>query len=258
MARVAPILVLLGCAAGSGIAEPQERMFESVLASLPSGSGCWSSVDLRNLGDRVVMVEVEAHRSSGALVALVGHPQVLFRLQPGDRANYRLDVQDDSGDAWVKIREIIPSPRLYPVIAAAGTSECVVDNQLRTTTREIAYPLRNPWFSGDVSEIAGDIVSLVNASEHAAKASLCYSAGNLYSVPDAPVLTPVCSHAVEVQIPPFGARQFPVQHEGSSHFGLKTRGEAIVLQMLRPLRTGVRVYTVDSTIKFGAEASLEK
>ena len=40
----------------------------------------------------------------------------------------------------------------------------------------------NPWFSGDVSEIAGDIVSLVNASEHAAKASLCYSAGNLYSV----------------------------------------------------------------------------
>ena len=206
----------------------------------------------------MVMVEVEAHRSSGALAALVGHPQVLFRLQAGERASYRLDVQDDSGDAWVKIREIIPSPRLYPVIAAAGTSECVVENQLRTTTREIAYPLRNPWFSGNVSEIAGDIVSLVNASEHAAKASLCYSAGNLYSVPDAPVLMPVCSHALEVQIPPFGARQFPVQHEGSSHFVLKTKGEAIVLQMLRPLQTGVRVYSVDSTIKFGAEASLEK
>jgi hypothetical protein len=258
MARIAPIFLLLAIAGISSTAEAQERMFESVLASLPSGSGCWSSVGLRNLADRVVMVEVEAHRSSGALVALVGHSQVLFPLQPGEGASYRLDVQGDSGDAWVKIREIIPSPRLYPVIAAAGTSECVVENQLRTTTRDIAYPLRNPWFAGDVSEIAGDIVSLVNASEHAAKASLCYSVGNLYSVPDAPVLSPVCSHALEVQIPPFGARQFPVQHEGSSYFVLKTKGEAIVLQMLRPLRTGVRVYTVDSTIKFGAEALIEK
>ncbi|HYL75509.1 MAG TPA: hypothetical protein VEU96_14955 [Bryobacteraceae bacterium] len=258
MARIAPILYLFACAAALFAAEPQERLFESVLASLPSGSGCWSSVDLRNLGDRVVMVEMEAHRASGALVALVGHPQVMFHLHPGEQASYRLDVQDDSGDAWVKVREIVPSPRLYPVIAAAGTSECVVENQLRTTKREIAYPVRNPWFSGDVSEIAGDIVSVVNTSEQATKVSLCYSAGNLYSVPEAPMLTPVCSHAVEVQIPPFGARQFPVQHQGSSHFELKTKGDGIVLQMLRPLQTGVRVYTVDSTIKFGAEASIEK
>src|SRR5579864_3037229 len=105
MVRIAPILLLLAMAGTSYTAEAQERMFESVLASLPSGSSCWSSVDLRNLGDRMVMVEVEAHRSSGALVALVGHPQFQFRLQPGERASYRLDVQDDSGDAWVKIRE---------------------------------------------------------------------------------------------------------------------------------------------------------
>jgi hypothetical protein len=206
----------------------------------------------------MVMVEVEAHRASGALAALVGHPQVLIRLHPGERASYRLDVQDESGDAWVKIREIIPSPRLFPVVAAAGTSECVIANQLRTSTREIAYPMRNPWFSGDVSEIAGDIVSLVNTSEHAAKASLCYSAGNLYSVPSAPAFNFVCSHSLEVQIPPFGAKQFPVQHEGSSQFAMKTQGESIVLEMLHPLQTGVRIYSVDSTIKFGGEATLQK
>jgi hypothetical protein len=38
--------------------------------------------------------------------------------------------------------------------------------------------------------------------------------------------------------------------DGNSHFSLKTEGNAIVLQMLRPLATGVKIYTVDSTIKF--------
>lgn len=35
---------------------------------------------------------------------------------------------------------------------------------------------------------------------------------------------------------------------------MKTRGDALVLQMLRPLGTGVRIYSVDSTIKFEGEA----
>jgi hypothetical protein len=95
---------------------------------------------------------------------------------------------------------------------------------------------------------------MVNTSERAAKASLCYSAGNLYSVPDkasaATQFTPICSQSFDVQIPPFAARQFPVARDGSSHFSLKTEGAAIVLQMLRPLATGVKIYTVDSTIKF--------
>jgi len=46
-----------------------------------------------------------------------------------------------------------------------------------------------------------------------------------------------------------------VEHEGNSHFSMKTEGDAIVLQMLRPLETGVKIYSVDSTIKFGGEAS---
>ena len=56
-----------------------------------------------------------------------------------------------------------------------------------------------------------------------------------------------------VRIPPFASRQFPVEHEGNSHFSMKTQGDAIVLQMLRPLETGVKIYSVDSTIKFGGE-----
>jgi hypothetical protein len=51
-------------------------------------------------------------------------------------------------------------------------------------------------------------------------------------------------------MPPFGARQFPVARDGNSYFSLKTDGSAIVLQMLHPLATGVKIYTVDSTIKF--------
>ena len=102
-------------------------------------------------------------------------------------------------------------------------------------------------------------IALVNTSERAAKASLCYSVGNLYWTPGSQAqLSPICSHAFEVQIPPFGTRQFPVEHERSSYFSMKTDGDAIVLQMLRPLQSGVKIYSVDSTIKFGGEAALQK
>jgi hypothetical protein len=245
-------LLALFFVAALGVACPAsepERVFESVLPALAYGQSCWSSLDLHNLGDRMVTVEVEAHSASGALVALVGHPRVVFGLSPGERVSHRLEIQEETGDAWVKVREQVPSQRLWPVVAVSGTSECTVDNQLRTTAREVAYPIRNPWFAGDVSEMPGSIISLVNTSERAAKASLCYSAGNLYSVPGK-TFAPICSQFSEVQIPPFGARQFPVVRDGNSHFSLKTDGSAIVLQMLRPLTTGVRIYTVDSTIKF--------
>jgi hypothetical protein len=246
MARGFFLLLLLG--AISPASEPG-RVVESVLPALAYGPSCWSSLDLHNLGDRVVAVEVEAHRASGALVALVGHPSVVFSLTPGESVSYRLEIQEETGDAWVKVREQVPSQRLWPVVAVSGSSECAIDNQLRTTGREVAYPTRNPWFSDDVSQIPGNVISFVNTSERAAKASLCYSAGNLYSVPGK-TLAPICSEFLEVQVPPFGARQFPVVRDGNSNFSLKTEGNAIVLQMLRPLATGVKLYTVVSTIKF--------
>ncbi len=252
--RLVCILLCAVCAFASG----KERIVESVLPSLAYGSSCWSSVDLQNLGDRDVTLEVEAHRASGALVALVDHPQLTLNLAPSERASFRLEINEETGAAWVKVRERVPSTDLSPVIAVSGHTECVVDNQLRTTAREVAYPLRNPLFSSEIDEMHGDQVSVVNTSEKFAQLWLCYSSGNLYSVPGksrAPVeLTPLCSSAFEVQLGPFAARQFSVEREGSSSFWMKTRGDAIVLQMLRPLGTGVRIYSVDSTIKFEGEA----
>ncbi len=256
------ILPLLWLVAGATAAD-RERVVESVLPSLDYGATCWSSIDLQNLGDREVTVEIEPHRASGGLVALAGRKQLTFRLSAGERESYKLEIQEETGRAWVKIRERISSPQLSAVIAVNGRAECVEGNELRSTPREVAYPTRNPWFSGDIEEMPGSVISLVNTSELAAQATLCYSAGNLYSLPAgtrgaAGQLTPICSASFDVQIPPFASRQFPVEHEGNSHFSMKTLGEAIVLQMLRPLKTGVLVYSVDSTIKFGGEADPQK
>ena len=232
-------------------------MVSSILPSLDYGATCWSTITLANLGDRVVTVEMEAHRAGGGLVGLAGLSEAVLHLKPGERVSHRLEVNDESGVGWLKVRERIPSPKLAPVVAVSGLSECTVDNQLRSTPRQLSYPTRDPWFSGDIEEMHGNRISVVNTSERAARASLCYSQGNLYSVPGAggraTELNLVCSKAFDVQIPPYAARQFPVEREDSTHFEIKTQGEAIVLQMLRPVAAGVKVYTVDSSVKFGGE-----
>jgi hypothetical protein len=270
MARFLPLLLLLtsACAAGQANANTAnantanantERLVTSILPSLDYGASCWSSVTLSNLGDRMVTVEIEVHRAGGGLVGLAGLHEMVLHLNPGESVSHRLEISDESDHGWLKVRERIPGAKLSPVVAVSGMSECTLDNRLRSTPRQLSYPTRNPWFSGDVEEMKGDMISLVNTSERAAKASLCYSAGNLYSVPaagrSAPELTLVCSKAFDVLIPPYAARQFPVQRDDSTHFSIKTQGEAVVLQMLRPLETGVKVYTVDSTVKFDGEFS---
>src|ERR1700689_3405023 len=114
MSRAIALLFFLATLSPS--AEPI-RTVESVLPALAYGPSCWSSLDLHNLGDRVVAVEVEAHRASGALVALVGHPSVVLSLTPGETVSYRLEIQEETGDAWVKVREQVPSQRLCRVVA---------------------------------------------------------------------------------------------------------------------------------------------
>jgi hypothetical protein len=154
------------------------------------------------------------------------------------------------------VRETLAAAPFSPVVTVSGSTECVAGNELRTVAREVAFPMRNPWFEGDVSELPGDLLALVNTSAQAATASLCYSAAAFYSVPDGRrggELTPVCTASFAVQVPPFSARQFPVEREGNSHFSLRTRGAAIVLQMLKPQGVHVKVYAVDSSIHFGAE-----
>ena len=253
---------LLCCTLAFLPATAQERVIESVLPALAYGPKCSSTIDLRNLSDRPVTLEVEGHNSSGALAPLAGHSSMTVRLSAAEHVDYKLQVNEETTSAWIKVREIIPSPRLTTAIAVSGSTECVAGDQLRTSARDLAFPMRNLWYSGNVSEIPTDEVLMINTSEHAARAWLCYSSGNLYSVPgDLPAsrrLSPVCSSDAAVQIPPFGTRQFPVQRENSSYFSLRTEGAAIVLQMLRPLDASVRMYTVDSTITFGREEQPEK
>src|ERR1700677_4999618 len=254
-------ILLLILTAATVHAADQERVVTSILPSLDYGSSCWSSVTLSNLGDRVVTVEIEAHRAGGGLIGLAGLDETVLQLKPGERVSHRLEVTDEAGVGWLKVRERIPSPKLSSVVAVSGLSECTVDNQLRSTPRQLSYPTRNPWFSGDVEEMQGNLISVVNTSERAAQASLCYSAGNLYSVPTAahptPELTLVCSKQFEVLIPPYASRKFPVQRDDSTHFGIKTLGDALVLQMLHPVAAGVKIYSVDSTVRFGGEFASE-
>jgi hypothetical protein len=226
----------------------KERVIASVLPSLEYGPGCWSSIDLENLGDRAVEVEIEAHRASGALVALVDHPRSPVILPAGARVSFRLEIGEESGSGWARVREHVPA-ELPGVVAVSGHSECVVANKLRTSAREVAFALRNPAFSSDIEELRGDVVSMVNTSERAAQVSLCYSEGNTYSVAGR-AFTEICSGAFDLQVPPFGTRRFPLEHEGSSHFSIKTRGDGIILQMLKPMGSGVKTFAVDSSIKF--------
>lgn len=255
--RLPSLLAVLACTLAIG----QERQVESVVPALAFGGRCTSTVTMQNLSDRVVMADVEAHKPSGALAPIAGHSSVAMRLEPGERSSYKPLIEEETESGWVKVRERVPTPRLSPVLAVSGVTECVIGDRLHSVGRDVVYPTRNPWFSGDVAELSGALVSAINTSERAVTASLCYSAGNLFSVPGgtaAAEFTPVCSAAFDVQIPPFGAREFPVAREGSTHFSLKTRGAAIVLEMLRPVGENVRVYKVDSTIHFGGEVAAEK
>ena len=234
-----------------------ERMVESIVPWLVYNPSCSSVIELQNLGDREVAAEVEAHKSSGALAPLMGHSGNSVRLSPGERAEYEVQLAEETDGAWVRIREKIPSPQLSPVLAVSGASECVAENKLHTTVRDVAWPMRNPGFSGDVKSGDDGIIALINVSERPVSVWGCYSSGSLYSVPrnDRPAeLMPLCSSSIKELVPPFGTRQFPVARGGNSHFSLNTRGDAIVLQMLRPSGSGTKVYRVDSTITFGEEA----
>jgi hypothetical protein len=193
------------------------------------------------------------HRESGALVALAGLPGTTLHLAPNEHGSYKLDIDEETTAAWAKVREQIPSPDLPPALAVTASTDCVSANQVRTAARTVTYPTRSPWFDGDVAELHGDLVSLINASESAVRASGCYSSGGLYSTTSE--LRPICNATLDVQIPPFGSRQFPVARDGSTHLSLKTQGPAIVLEMLKPLGENLHVYAVDSSITFGSEAT---
>ena len=258
-----PLCYLIVCLVSTGRSLAQTdsgpRVVDGIVPWLDYNSSCWSTVTVQNLGNRDVFAEVEAHKSSGALAPLAGNIGIQVRLSAGEHAEYKLQLPVENTGAWIRVREKIPSPQFSPVLAVSGATECLVGDKLHTTSRDVAFPTRNPWFSGDVRGDDDGIIGLINTSEHQTRIWGCYSFGALYSVPHndrlAAELTPVCSQTIQELVPPFGSRQFPVASGGNSHFSLSTRGDGIVLQMLRLTGSSVKVYRVDSTIKFGEEAS---
>lgn len=236
------------------------HVFQSVVPALPYTSSCRSRIVLLNTGDIPVKVEVEGHAETGALVSLSGQARRAW-LRPGEQVEYRLQLEGESEGAWVKVREYIPDGQDSPAIAIRPASECVVGNEIRSTTRQVAFPSRNPWFSGSVADLHGASIWVVNVSDRPMHASACYSSGSYYIVPSGstrergapPQPAIICSTSEQVQIPPFASRQFPVERDGNSHFSLHTEGPAIVLQALRPIDIGVHVYTVDSSVTFSSE-----
>ena len=196
----------------------QQRTIDRVLPALAAGKDCTSAIQLQNRGERTVTVAVEAYGENGALVALTGHPAIAVELAPHERETSRLQLPDETTGAWVRVRETPAAAPFSSVVTVSGSTECMAGNELRTVAREVAFPMRNPWFEGDVSELAGDVLAVVNTSAQPATVSLCYSAAAFYSVPDGRrggELTPVCTASLAVQVPPFSARQFPVEQKAA-------------------------------------------
>jgi len=232
------------------------RTVESVLPALVYGPSCASEIKLENLSDREVTVEIEGHRASGALVGLAGMPGNFLRLAPHQRAKYKLEIDEETTEAWVKVRERA-APGQSPALAVSAASECITGDQLRSVRRDVVFPQPNPGFDSDISSVTGGVVSLINTSPFPAIAHVCYSSGNLYSAPsrNQREFAPICNIVFDQQVPPFGAREFPVERDGNSHFLLQTAGVAIVLELLRPLDTNVKLYRVDSSIRFDGDSS---
>jgi hypothetical protein len=140
--KMRPLLFVLFSllAAGDCLAQtkPPERIVESIVPWLAYNSSCWSAVELQNLGNREVAAEVEAHKSSGALVALAGRSGIQVHLNAGERAEYKLKLTEETTGAWVRVRETVPQPELSPVLAVSGSTECLANDALQTTVREVA------------------------------------------------------------------------------------------------------------------------
>ena len=97
------ILVTLAGAQPPKPAVPAGTALESVLPSLAYGPSCSSTVVLQNLAETPVDVELEGHRSSGALAPLAGRAGRVIHLLPGERGSYQLLIQEEDRGAWVQV-----------------------------------------------------------------------------------------------------------------------------------------------------------
>lgn len=233
-------------------AAAQPRGMETVIPALDYGSACTSSIEAVNVTGSEVEAEFEGHKESGALVLLEGQAETAVHIAPRGKVVFKLRVENEEGAGWVRIREAGG-----PALAFSASVECVAGDRLLTAARDVVFPMRRPWFAGEVSKLRGAVVTVINVSERPARLTACYSAGNLYSY-GRPDLEPICSATLDLEVPPFGTQRIPVEHEVNSWFGLRTWGDSLVVEMLRPLAPRVKIYRVDSTIQFGQEVEPAK
>lgn len=232
----------------------QARVSESILPSLAYSRACSTTIEVRNLGERAVDAQVEPHRESGSLVPLVEQPGMAIHLDAGEQKKLTLKLPEVTENAWIAIREVMPGPELSPVLAVTGQTDCVAGERVYSAVREVAHASQNPWFEGDVGDMSGARLVVVNTSAAVAVVTGCYSGGTLFANPNVPggaALKPLCTYRFREQVGPFSAQQFPVVREGSSHFSLHASGNRIALQMLRLLDAVTQLFQVDSSITFG-------
>ena len=143
MKLIASAALALSCAPAFSSDLSVGHVFQSVVPALPYTSSCRSRTVLLNIGDAPVKVEVEGHAETGALVPQSGHATRTW-LGPDEQVEYRLQMEGQSECSWIKVREYVPDGLDSPAIAIRPASECVVGNELRSTTRQVAFPCGVP------------------------------------------------------------------------------------------------------------------
>ena len=227
----------------------QNRAYTVVLPELQYSGHCVSEAVLSNLSLRFVDVEIVGHRSNGGLLGLVGSKSNRLRLAPSARVLFRLDVEDDIG--WAEVIEIVPSPRLRPVLSVSGKTECLDGNELLTVRREIAALTANPHFSLDPSTVAakGGVLLLINVSDTSLHWSACYSAGHTVSNGQGE-MTPLCSTTEESTLAPYQSWRVMTAMDGKQLVRFSAAGPAVALQFFAPTEPKVNLFHVESRITF--------
>lgn len=236
------MLRLFVCAACSLLAN---GAVVSVLAPLAYGPQCWSTVELRNLSAGPARVTVEGHKGSGALVGLVGASSTTVRIGPGELLRLRLEVPgEESAEGWVLVRG--------DNVAVEGRTECVAGDRLSVAPQVVAFPMADPWLETAVGDTRGRMAMVLNLSDEAASAKVCYSRGTVVGRPEkGGEPERVCTETERMQIPPFGTRMVPLDRDGNTQFYVQTKGRAIILRVLLPMAGSERSFTVDSSVRFG-------
>ncbi len=255
MARTAQRLTLVLLTSLAAAAQPAPSPgFVSVLIPLSFDDRCWSTATVRNLTARSVNLAVEAHDSTGALLALDLSPTSPLHLAPSDGLTLRLGSQE-TGDAMAWVKFIEPNaPPSGPTVAVSGLTNCSDGTTLTTIPAGIAYPTQNPWIEARSADAQGKMVLLLNAAPTPATARACYSTGTFVTLPTSPDAPPaerlVCSQTRSLYLPPFALRLIPVEQDSSSLLHVTTRGSSLVLLILKPRPGKTRKFSVDSTISF--------